>query len=144
MVCSSCQTLILPEDFFCRKCGAPVTRQRAGAIDYGRMGRRPADAVPVPTGRGAIWEPQGVSDAELQQREFMARRPPPIAPPPRGGRVKFHGTTQVNFVENGGEATAARRGDYQAYCPRCDSDEPLQQVGRQRICPGCKRVFGRR
>ena len=65
MICPNCFTMIEFSETICSKCGTPLLRRRADAIDLGHMGPRPTDTIPVETSRGGIWEPQGVSDEKL-------------------------------------------------------------------------------
>jgi hypothetical protein len=142
MICPNCFTLIKFSEAFCSKCGTPVLRARANAIDLGHMGVRPADTVPVETSRGGIWEPQGISDEKLINQEFMSRRPPRF--PPRREHltkgVDFQPFPQIVPVDMDDENVAARKSDYQAYCPFCDCDQPLQIANQKRYCPGCHRL----
>ena len=142
MICPNCFTMIEFSETICSKCGTPLLRRRADAIDLGHMGPRPTDTVPVETSRGGIWEPQGVSDEKLIQQDFMSRRPPRIPPPRRSDMkgVKFQPFPQIVYVDKSGEDVAYRKSDYQSYCPRCD-DQPLQIVNQKRYCPVCKRFY---
>ena len=140
MDCPFCLTSLIPTDMYCPRCHAPVQRARAAAIDYGRLGPQPlGGAVPVPTSRGAAWDPQEGTDAQLQRREFLARLPPRIGPPARGGRVRFHNAPQVLAADGGADAAAARQGEHLAYCRFCDTTEPLVRAGQRRCCPSCHR-----
>ena len=95
--------------------------------------------MPVPTSRGAAWDPQEGTDAQLQRREFLARLPPRIGPPARGGRVRFHNAPQVLAADGSADAAAARHGEHLAYCRFCDTTEPLVRAGQRRCCPSCHR-----
>ena len=140
MDCPLCFTALIPTDMYCPHCNAPVQRARAAAIDYGRLGPQPlGGAVPVPTSHGAIWDAQEGTDAELQRREFLARQPPRVGPPARGGRVRFHNAPQVLAADSSADAVAARRGENLAYCRFCDTTEPLVTVRQRRCCPSCHR-----
>jgi hypothetical protein len=140
MDCPFCLTALLATDMYCPRCNTPVQRHRAEAVNYGHLGPQPlGGAVPVPTSQGATWDPQEGTDAELQRREFLARRPPRIAPPAQGARVHFHNAPQVEAADTGAEAVAARRSDYQSYCRYCETTQPLVRVGQMRCCPSCHR-----
>jgi|WetSurMetagenome_2_1015567.scaffolds.fasta_scaffold525261_1 hypothetical protein len=140
MDCPFCGTVLLPTDMTCGHCNTPVQRGRSAAVDYGRLGPQPlGGAVPVPTSHGAMWDPKEGTDAELQRREFIARQPPRVGPPARGGRVRFRNAPQVVTADGSAEAVAARRGDYLSYCRYCDTTEPLFRVGQKRCCPSCHR-----
>jgi hypothetical protein len=142
MICPNCFTLIRFSEAFCSKCGTPVLRSRANAIDFGHMGLRPADSVPVETSQGGIWEPQGTSDEKLINQEFMSRRPPRIPPKRRSDMkgVQFQPFPQVLPVGKDDEDVAARKGGYQGFCPYCDCDQPLIIANQKRYCPGCQRL----
>ena len=143
MICPNCFTLIKQAEAFCSKCGTPVLRARANAVDFGRMGPRPKDSVPAPTSLGGIWEPQGDTDENIIHKEFMSRRPPRIPPPRRSNAqgLKIQPFPQIVPVDMDDENIAARKGFYQSYCPHCDCDQPLQLVNQKRFCPGCKRLL---
>jgi hypothetical protein len=139
MICPNCFTLIKFSEAFCSKCGTPVLRSRANAIDLGHMGQRPIDTVPVETSQGGIWEPQGTSDEKLINQEFMSRQPPRIPPPRRsdGKGVNFQPFPQILPLAMNDEDVAARKG----YCPNCDGEEPLQTFKQRRYCPNCRRFY---
>ncbi|KPK76839.1 MAG: hypothetical protein AMJ79_05265 [Phycisphaerae bacterium SM23_30] len=138
-----------------------LRRPRGYAVDYGAPlvpGPRPMDSVPVPMRDGYIWEPQGISDAEFRRREFMARKPPKIPPPPRparrGGQVKFKPNVKVHTIEGKGTAAqAARQSPWRGYkvirlkdgrkmaeCPECGTFSDKHDNGLF-LCLFCKDWF---